>query len=267
MQPNANKFVGGMIASGDPFSIIRLRSETDILKFHMQSGRIPKHPRYALNGGLFPLTDRTLETYARHVEEGLRVCDAVLYFKHLERQHEVFKVFSDAPLLPTSANKPYVSKNPWSSQLRGKSVLVIHPFADTMASQFEKRELLFENRDTLPPFNLETYKTIQTSGGGSCEHETWEDALNSMLGDVSKINFDVALIGCGCYDIPIATHIKGMGRQAFIMGGLLQCMFGIKGKRWDRRHVGKTFYNEHWVRPPGTDRPTNYRKIEKGCYW
>ena len=50
--------------------------------------------------------------------------------------------------------------------LRGKKVLVIHPFAETIQHQYEqKRTLLFKNPDVLPEFQLETIKAVQSLGG------------------------------------------------------------------------------------------------------
>ena len=45
-----------------------------------------------------------------------------------------------------------------------------------------------------------------------------------------------------------------MGKtHSLYVGGGLQLLFGIKGKRWDDAN-GKLLYNEHWVRPLSSDR-------------
>jgi hypothetical protein len=269
-QPKAsNQFIADLINSKNPFSIIRLRSESRIFKSYKEQKPILPWYEDMVNGGLYPLSQDTYDSYAGHIEKGLKSCDALVYFKHLRPQYESIKSYIESsPLLHLNVNKPYSFREPWSSQLRGKSVLVIHPFVDTIKSQFEKRDLLFDNKDVLPPFGLTTYKPVQTSGGNLSNHPTWEEALDFMLKEISELYFDIALIGCGCYDIPIATHIKTMmGKQAIIYGGSLQCMFGIKGKRWDNREQGKSFYNKHWVRPSNSEKPIDYKKIEGGCYW
>ena len=88
-----------------------------------------------------------------------------------------------------------------------------------------------------------------------------------MINDINNIDFDIALIGCGCFDIPLATHIKSLGKQSIIIGGGLQIMFGIKGRRWDIDPNVNKFYNEHWVRASESEKPTNYNSVEGGCYW
>lgn len=37
---------------------------------------------------------------------------------------------------------------------------------------------------------------------------TWFDALDYMCGECEKIDFDIALLGCGAYGYPLAAHIK-----------------------------------------------------------
>lgn len=64
-----------------------------------------------------------------------------------------------------------------------------------------------------------------------------------------KIDFDIALIGCGAYGMPLASFIKGMGKQAVHLAGWTQILFGIKGKRWDDLPYVSKFYNNAWVRP------------------
>jgi glycerol-3-phosphate dehydrogenase len=49
----------------------------------------------------------------------------------------------------------------------------------------------------------------------------------------TKKDYDVALIGCGAYGLPLASHVKRKGKQSIHLGGGLQLLFGIKGKRWD----------------------------------
>ena len=46
-----------------------------------------------------------------------------------------------------------------------------------------------------------------------------------------EIEFDVAIIGCGAYGLPLAVEAKRMGKQAIHMGGATQVLFGIKVNR------------------------------------
>lgn len=162
-------------------------------------------------------------------------------------------------------------EKPWSAALRGKKVLIIHPFTDTIQSQYQKRQEIFPGTDILPEFELKTLKAVQTVAGEKDDRfATWFDALDWMYEEALKIDFDVAIIGCGAYGFPLAAKLKEAGKQAIHLAGATQLMFGIKGKRWEENdafaYVQK-FFNDAWVYPSDKDRPKQASKVENGCYW
>ena len=111
--------------------------------------------------------------------------------------------------------------------------------------------------------SLQTIKAVQTIVGNTAGYSSWFEALNEMKCQIEAKDFDIALLGCGAYGFPLAAYIKSLGKQAIHMGGQLQLLFGIKGKRWD--NLG--FYNKYWVRPSGNERPENLLNVENGAYW
>ena len=164
----------------------------------------------------------------------------------------------------------------WTKSLKGKKVLVISPFVDTIKAQYEKRELLFPGKEILPEFELKTYRSLMTVGDLKDDRfETWFEALEFMKKEILSIDFDIALLGCGAYGFPLAAEIKKAGKQAVHMGGILQILFGIMGKRWDgtrtggeiniRKDIAK-YYNEHWTYPL-EEKPKEASKVEYGPYW
>ncbi|MCI6981953.1 MAG: hypothetical protein MR894_07065 [Akkermansia muciniphila] len=165
------------------------------------------------------------------------------------------------------------SGNPWSQHLAGRRVLVVHPFARSILSQYRnKRELLFRDKRILPEFDLSVLPAVQSIGGNApAEFRTWFDAYEYMKKRIDETEFDVCLLGCGAYGFPLAAHIKRTGRQAFHLGGSLQLLFGIKGKRWTEQYGQNNPYlkhfNEHWVFPSDDERPADAQKIENACYW
>ena len=170
---------------------------------------------------------------------------------------------------------PKSKVKPWSAMLKGKRVLVIHPFADTIYRQYtENRTKIFENifdaDDILPEFELKTLKAVQTIAGTRDERfENWFEALNWMIEECEKIDFDVAIIGCGAYGYLLADRIKKMEKIAIHLGGATQLLFGIIGKRWeeDNPQFCKMVVNEYWTRPAEHEKVDNLKKIENGCYW
>ena len=166
---------------------------------------------------------------------------------------------------------PYFSKIPWTRALEGKKVLVVHPFAATIESQYIKRELLFKN-NLLPEFELQTIKAVQSIAGNSTQFTDWFEALDYMKSEIDKQNYDICLIGCGAYGFPLAAHVKRMGKKSIHMGGSLQLLFGIKGKRWENPDYNPTYnyallMNEHWVYPADEEKPKNASLVEGGTYW
>lgn len=176
---------------------------------------------------------------------------------------------------------PFFVERPWTRILKGKKVLVVHPFVDTIRSQYQKRELLFSNPDVLPEFELKTLKAVQTIAGTKSEFASWFDALKYMEDEIDKIDFDIAIIGCGAYGLPLAAHVKRIGKQAVHIAGGTQLLFGILGKRWTEQYQGSLHYrpgiiisldyhplfNEYWVSPSRHEKPKGSEKVEGGCYW
>lgn len=164
----------------------------------------------------------------------------------------------------------------WSQALAGKRVLVVTPFTESVKYQYENhRADIFKGTDILPEFaSLQVYKSLLTIGdmneGGYAD---WFEALKHMEDDIARLEFDVAILGCGAYGFPLACSIKKTGRQAIQMGGSLQILFGIMGKRWDgsafggkmRDDVAK-YYNDSWIYPI-EERPADASKVEYGPYW
>jgi len=163
------------------------------------------------------------------------------------------------------------AKSPWSAALQGKKVLVVHPFADTIKRQYQRRETLYPSTEILPEFDLETFPAVQTIAGETDNRfSDWFAALDWMREEVLKREFDIAIIGCGAYGFPLAAEIKRGGKQAVHLGGATQLLFGIKGKRWETDaafgYVRK-YFNECWVYPDESERPRNAQVVEGGCYW
>jgi len=167
---------------------------------------------------------------------------------------------------------PFLSNNPWSRVLENKKVLVVHPFVNTIKSQYQNREYLFKNKNVLPKFELITLKAVQSISGQKCEFKSWFAALDYMKNEIDNYEYDICLIGAGAYGLPLATHVKRQGKKAVHLGGSLQLLFGIRGKRWEDPNLNKDYcfadyINEYWVRPSEEETPLNAKNVEGACYW
>ena len=228
------------------------------------------------NAGFFPSTEENLMKFGEMMVEDSKQLD--ILGSWLPDEKTMITSFNlNLTKVTLLALEPYWSKNPWSTILEGKKVLVIHPFASLIEQQYkEKREILFDDKQVLPKFDLKTIKAVQ-SLGGDCEYSDWFEALSSMKKQMDATDYDIVLLGCGAYGFPLAAHAKRMGKQSVHLGGALQLLFGIRGKRWDNPNYGiqefgkqntyKTLFNDSWIYPSASYIPSNAKQVEGGCYW
>lgn len=227
--------------------------------------------------GFFPPTQDKIEQFCRLMLEDAKEVD--ILGSWVSGEFYLKEQLRASTLVHLRLLEPFWSNNPWSRILEDKKVVVVHPFAEAIASQYENRKCLFSNPDVLPEFkNLRTVKAIQSLGGENYNFQDWFDALEWMKGEISKEDFDICLIGCGAYGFPLAAHVKRQGKKAIHLGGALQLLFGIRGKRWEDPNYGvkewgipygsySSLMNEYWVRPGNSGRPKNAEQVEGGCYW
>ena len=218
------------------------------------------------NAGVFDPSDEILDKYSEIYLNDMKEIDILGSFTYKERIfHEELK---NTIKIPLGDIEPYYHGNPWSSVLVNKTVLVIHPFAKSIEDQYKKHDLLFENKHVLPSFELKTIKAVQSIAGNKPEgFKSWFEALDFMKNQISNTRFDIAIIGCGAYGLPLAAHVKRMGKKAIHLGGQTQILFGIKGKRWEDRDFFLNMFNGHWIRPLPEETPRGNEVVENGCYW
>lgn len=215
--------------------------------------------------GFFPINEKSIEKFSNLYKDELLNTDILTSWRIEE------KFIKEARIIKNKINlrelEPYYSNDPWTKLLSHKKVLVVHPFSETIINQYKNRNKIFINQDILPEFEIDTVKAVQSLSGDDKRFQNWFEALDYMKDEISKKTFDIALIGCGAYGLPLAGHAKRLGKIAIHLGGCLQLLFGIKGKRWDNNPKVNKFYNDYWVRPLENDKPKNYLKVEDGCYW
>jgi hypothetical protein len=231
-----------------------------------------------LNAGVFPASIETSEEFSRIYLEDIPLIDVLGSFQYYEKYMPLSDKVYKAQL---ETLYPFFVENPWTKILEGLNVLVVHPFEDTIKKQYLNRDKLFNNIDILPSFNLLTFKAVQSSANNQTNFKNWFEALEFMKNKIEGIDFDIALLGCGAYGLPLAAHVKRLGKKSVHLGGGLQLLFGIKGKRWESQYKDSWEYrpgmsistnynklfNDYWTRPSEDERPEKLEKIENGCYW
>lgn len=173
--------------------------------------------------------------------------------------------------------EPYYTKpsHRWTAYLHGQRVGIISPFAETAVNQIKrKRELLWlGDTETLLPdatyVPIRTYFPSEIAGqraGWPTEITNWEDAV-SYLEKQCIGRIDVAIIGCGSMGMILGSRLKLRNIRCIVMGGATQCLFGIKGRRWEKNIDISGRWNNAWVGPSEDETPDGWESIEGGCYW
>lgn len=261
------------IMSGFPFMVGRFGS-IELMTVAKELFLINYHKEQDLdvlcnNAGFFPNSLDLLDEFKCQMLDSMKMSDIQgIWYLPFEDYFLSSSYLSPKYVCEGRYLEPWFSNKPWTRALKGKKVLVIHPFVNTIRTQYERRQLLFDNDLYLPEFKLVTLKSVQTIAGTKDDRfETWFDALQYMYNESIKIDFDIAIIGCGAYGYPLAAKLKKFGKQAIHLGGVTQILFGIKGKRWDNNPLGQKLYNEFWVRPNEEDIPLHSERVENACYW
>jgi hypothetical protein len=158
---------------------------------------------------------------------------------------------------------------------RDKKVLLICPFANLLKnratreifegvwSKFGKKWFYPQSIDAIEfPYGF-TKDTQQ-------KYSTVMDLFGSIMEQVVQNDFDVALIAAGGLSIPIASSIKNMGKVAIDLGGHLQIVFGVVGKRWRQwNDMRENYFNEYWIDMPARYKPKESDLVDMpdAGYW
>lgn len=288
-----NQYIYDKILSGEPFWVGRFGgSEMNMMIHYLQTSKFPwlrRKKRSSLSqlcslSGFFPKNEKYAKKFLELMINCSRDIDLVgtwnLYMEdwfintYVKRDVKLTRlVFLEPWKLDSISSEIRKNTMPWSAALRGKKVLVVHPFENSIRNQYmNNRENIFRELDVnniLPEFELITLKAVQTLEGENTVFDNWFDALQYMYEKIQDIEFDVAIVGCGAYGFPLAAKIKQMGKGVIHLGGATQLMFGIIGKRWEKGYneTCTKMINQYWVRPLAEETITMSSKIEGGCYW
>jgi hypothetical protein len=267
---DSNEFFKDLILRDSPFLVTRigLGGETisTVLTLHNQF--IPDNVRHMfhVNAGFYGTHDYS--HYSHLYKSGFDNSDCVAYwnFPGFEKMEE-YLVPEEKPLVDVGVLESFRTNDPWTRLLKGKKILIVHPFKSTIDEQLLNRTKIWSNKEVLPDAEYLTYASVQSIGGIG-PHKDWYESYNVMCDDISKMDFDIAFLGCGSYGVPLSYHIrKNLGKSAIYVGGGLQLYFGIKGRRWDSSKDITDNYNEYWVRPSEQESPLWAPQVEGGCYW
>lgn len=217
--------------------------------------------------GFFPATQENLSRFCDLMLKDMQEVD--LLGSWLTNEQYVADYLTRAKFCVLEDLEPFFTEKPWTRQLEGKKVLVVHPFYKSIADQYSKRLNIFPD-GLLPHFELTVIPAVQSLGGTHPDFKDWFEALDSMKAAMDAADYEVAIIGAGAYGLPLAAHAKRQGKTAIHLGGATQLLFGIKGRRWEEEYIVwpyRNLMNEHWVRPDPSETPQAAKNVENACYW
>lgn len=274
-----NGLIAEALMSGKPQAIGKLGStELQALRNYLRYRHVAnwqekvaiyQHTLYS-HSGVFPDDP---ETYARFCDYMLlnvlpQITVIGVWFNHKEAT--IIKTYApQAMRVPIASFETYgISDKRWTTHLAKKRVLVVHPFANSIRQQYEKRRAIWNgNDDILPEFELLQIAAPHYPALVPPKQAHWFAALEDMCQQMTAMAFDVALIGAGAYSLPLVAHAKKLGKTGIHLGGATQLYFGIIGGRWDQNCNVQALVNKYWIRPLPEDTPARNELIEGGCYW
>ena len=289
----SNQYIINLIESNDnkPFIISRMGigAETHIMLEYILTHKINKkylHPQENLNGIYSKNNDITkFEIFCNKYYECLKNTDILASFTQaIINEQSYFANKYNLKQIHSRSLEPFYACleniKPWTHYLHGKKVLIINPFIDSMKKQLANNFQIFKDPNKkifLDNQEFIFYKSYQTIAGNHI-HNDWLETYTIMCNDIKKLDdefhFDIALLGCGGYGLPLCNFIKmKLNKSAIYIGGGLQLLFGIMGHRWENRDDWKKIMkdndnpNNQFIRPSGDEIINNKNAIENGCYW
>jgi hypothetical protein len=233
------------------------------------------------HAGIFPNTYECIIAWLKEYMDAVKSSDvlAVGWYPPLATMElnmlEIWKFAGKR--VPLRALEPYYTppQNSWLRALDGRYVAVVSSFAGSIKKQLPHLQRIWKGREEILPVGVQ-WSCVQSYyspvlAQGNCEWSddiaSWSDAVTSLEMQVVESGAKVALLGCGGLAMPLALRLKKRGIAAIVLGGAIQILFGIKGRRWNTHPIISTFYNDYWVYPSAEETPGAAKDIEGGCYW
>lgn len=275
-----NLYIKSIIEQNNPFFIGRIAGcELKVAYFYQQGNLfdiVDELRELENNAGIYTRDNVSLAEYSKKLIESYDHCTIIAeweqegkVFAHTGSGQEFIKKRTlNIPKIDARALEPYYFKDNWMPALKGKKILIVHPFSKTLEKQIKNFKNIFPDKSwfencqidfAIPPLTL----------AGNHQNKDWQEHLSPFLESLKqKSDFDIALVAAGGYGMLVADYIfKEMNKSVMYIGGALQLFFGVIGKRWfDNKEILK-MVNDDWIRPNKEDKPDNFTRVEKGCYW
>lgn len=212
--------------------------------------------------------------FINHLEESIGNCEITQFFIHEGFVMHLFNIYKNDFIKKYNIkNLQILNGTEFQDRINyiftcmdNKKVLAISSFDGLIKSQYESGNLkkIYKNFPNI--ITLETIKFPYCFHNNGPQQNYFE-TLELIFEEIKKIDFDIAILGCGAYGHMLCHKIDNeLKKDAIYVGGSIQTLFGIISSR-EKEH-GKIKYNKYWISDiPLEYRPENFKLIENGCYW
>lgn len=277
-----NRYIKRWIESNQPFFIGRIAGiELQVCYTLYTNELMPL--RFQLeelenNAGIKITSNESLKEYADKLTESYENCTCIAEW---EKSGKVFSITGTSQdwigertphiqKINAMSLEPYYMEDSisWMSSLQNKKILIIHPFVHTFKKQLSKLDEIFPNRTWFKGCTFQFIRPPLTLAGNH-GNKDWREHYNELVEEVKKVNdYDIVLVAAGGYGMLISDVIyRELNKSVIYIGGALQLFFGVIGKRWFTNKEIMKLVNDEWIRPVKEDKPDNFVRVEKGCYW
>jgi hypothetical protein len=277
---NDNIHLKRLLESDKPFYVGRIAGVELKVAYYVLHGMVKEYKKelenVERNAGIYTKDEESLREYVNSLIKSYDNCTMIaewdklgtVFSFHGSGQQLITGRTLHIPKIDALALEPYYYEDSWMSSLRGKHVLIIHPFVQTIQKQIKHLSELFPNRDWFKDCTF-TCLSPPVTLAGNHQGKDWRDHYAGFLQELEKVaDFDIALVAAGGYGMLISDYIfTKMNKSVLYIGGALQLFFGIIGKRWFENKRILEMVNDAWVRPSAFEKPPNCTQVEKGCYW
>ena len=164
-----NQYTANLIESGKPFMMGRFGAvelfNMRVTEFHLENKKAKACEQLFTCAGFFPNDTSLLPRFNDVMKDACRQTDILGLWQNACEDYYIRKYCKDlSATCRLISLEPWRSNHPWSAALAGKKVLVVHPFEESIQTQYRYFDKLFPGKDILPEFELKTLKAVQTAG-------------------------------------------------------------------------------------------------------
>ena len=221
-----------------------------------------------VNAGFYYSRRSELQAFCELNCSALKESSVVAFWDSKGQGELLDRLGATCPLVPLRSLEPFWPGGDW---IRGGGVTrisVVSPFVETMARQSPLLQEIHPRWNTAG-LEFSFVRSPLTNGEyvRATKDPSWMERVQAMRDEVLAQRPELVLIGAGAYGLVLGELLRRDGLKVVIVGGALQLLFGISGRRWTERAEYAALLNGSWVSPSKEECPRGFQSIEGGCYW